>query len=238
MPTALITGASRGLGLGLAEVLVADHWLVHACCRNPEAADRLKMLKTESEGRLIVHTLDVLDHSSIEALANSLVGQPIDALLNVAGYYGTPGLTEPGGLQEFGNQDFDDWIKIYRTNVIGPMKMCEVFIENVAASERRIMISLSSEIGSIAENDFGKMYAYRASKAALNAIMKSMSVDLSQKGVVAVPLHPGWVRTDMGGPEAPCDVQTSVAGMKKVIDEISLKHSGKFMVYNGSELSW
>jgi NAD(P)-dependent dehydrogenase (short-subunit alcohol dehydrogenase family) len=238
MSTVLITGANRGLGFGLAEVYAADGWTVLACCRTPESAKDLKALAEASKGHVTIHQVDVADHASIDALAASLKGQPIDVLINVAGYYGKKIVTEPGGLQEFGTSDYDEWDKIFRINVFSPMKVSEALIENIEAGEHKKLITLSSILGSIGGNDMGKMYPYRASKAAVNAIMRSMSFDLKDKGIIAIPLHPGWVRTAMGGPEADIDTEESVKGMKNLIDGLTSADAGRFMAYDGSSLPW
>ena len=238
MPTALITGANRGLGFGLTELYAADGWNVIACTRAPEKADALQKLAAGSKGKVTIKKLDVEDHASIDALAKDLKGQPIDLLLNVAGYYGKRIVSEPGGLGIFGESDFAEWDRINRVNVIGPMKVAETFVENVAASGQKKIVSLSSIIGSIGGNDSGHMYAYRASKAALNSVMKAMSLDLKARGITAIPLHPGWVRTDMGGPNADISPEESVTGMKKVIDRLTPADSGKFLTYSGETLPW
>ena len=238
MSTVLITGANRGLGFGLVDVYAADGWTVLACCRSPQSATDLMALRDSSQGKVSIHQVDVADHASIDALADSLKGQPIDVLLNVAGYYGKKIVTEPGGLQEFGTSDYDEWDKIFRINTYSPMKMSEALIENVAASEHKKLITLSSILGSIGGNHVANMYPYRASKAAVNAIMRSMSIDLKDRGVTAIALHPGWVRTAMGGPKADIDADESVKGMKKVIDGLTPADAGRFMAYDGSELPW
>lgn len=238
MPSVLITGANRGLGLGLLKLYAAEGWRVYACSRDPAKANALNDLAAKSGGKVSVHKLDVEDHGSIDALAGQLKGQPIDVLLNVAGYFGSAIVSQPGGMQPFGSSDFKEWEKICRINVMGPMKVCEAFIENVTASEQKKIVTLSSVLGSIGGNQVGKMYPYRASKAAVNAMMKSMSIDLAPRGIIAIPLHPGWVRTDMGGPTADLDIATSVGGMKNVIDRLKPTDTGKFMAYDGSTLPW
>jgi NAD(P)-dependent dehydrogenase (short-subunit alcohol dehydrogenase family) len=224
--------------MGLTRLYSADGWRVLACTRNPESAPELKGLAAQSGGRVTLHKLDVENHASIEALAREVNGEPIDLLLNVAGWYGSKIVSDPGGLGKFGESDFAEWERIYRINVIGPMKMAETFADNVARSGQKKIVTLSSIIGSIGGNTNGMMYGYRASKAAVNAIMKAMAIDLKARGIIAVPLHPGWVRTDMGGPNADIDPETSVTGMKKVIDGLTPADSGKFLVYDGSTLPW
>ncbi len=238
MPTALITGANRGLGFGLTELYAADGWNVIACAREPEKATALQKLAASGKGKVTVKKLDIEDHASIEALAKELKGQPIDLLLNVAGFYGKRIVSDPGGLGAFGESDYAEWDRINRINVLGPMKIAEAFVENVAASGQKKIVSLSSIIGSIGGNPGGHMYAYRSSKAALNAVMKAMSVDLKDRGITAIPIHPGWVRTDMGGPNADLSPEESVTGMKKVIDGLTPADSGKFLTYSGETLPW
>lgn len=143
MATALITGANRGLGLGLTKLYMDDGYRVFACCRNPGGADDLNGLAAQSGGRLTVHQVDMEDHASIDALAADLKDQAIDVLLNVAGYYGKHIVTEPGGLQEFGTSDYNEWDKIFRINISGPMKVSEALIENVAASEQKKLVTIS-----------------------------------------------------------------------------------------------
>jgi len=238
MPNVLITGANRGLGLGLTQLYLADGWQVRACCRFPAEALELQELLEGSEDRLSIHLLDLENLKTVEAIKDTIGDDPIDVLLNVAGYYGPIVVSDPGGLQVFGTTDYDVFEKTFRVNVIGPMKMCETFVENVAFSDHKKMITISSIAGSIGENKSGKLYPYRASKVALNAIMKSMSIELKNREIIAAPLHPGWVRTDMGGPLADIDADTSVAGIKSVIDGMTMAHSGRYLVYDGSELPW
>lgn len=242
MPTLLITGANRGLGLGLLKLYAADGWRVLACCRDPARATELAALAASSGGRVTMHRVDMEDLASIDALGASLKNVPIDVLVNMAGYYGTRIMTEPGGLQEFGTSDYADWRKIHAINVIAVMRMCEVLVENVAASTRKVIVNLSSIAGSIGTIKTGSMggrlYAYRASKAALNMITRAMAEDLRPRGITAVPLHPGWVKTDMGGPQAQLDVATSVGGMKRVIDGLTIAKTGQYWVYDGSTLPW
>jgi len=238
MPTLLMTGANRGLGLGLLKLFAADGWRIYACARAPEKSKALADLAAASSGKITLHALDIENHASIDALAQQLRGTPVDVLLNVAGFYGAKINSEPGGLGKFGESDFPEWEKIYRINTIGPMKVAEAFVENVAASQRKVIVSLTSVIGSIGGNPSGMMYGNRASKAALNAVMKALSIDLQARGITAIPLHPGWVKTDMGGPNADIELDESVTGMKRVIDGLTIAQTGKFLAYDGSELPW
>ena len=123
-------------------------------------------------------------------------------------------------------------------NTLGPLRVSEAFVDHVAESERKLIVTLTSGMGSIADNTSGGAFAYRSSKAAANAVMKSMSVDLKRHGIIALPMHPGWARTDMGGPKAPVEPVESVAGMRRVIAALAPEDAGRFLQYDGTELPW
>ncbi len=232
MPTVLVTGASRGLGLEFARQYDADGWDVLACARTPERAAGLQALAGASSGRVAIHALDVADFTGIDSLARRLQGVPIDVLVNNAGTMGPRG----GGA---GSSDFAEWDHIFRLNAFAPLKMAEAFTGNVARSTQKRIVSISTVMASMARNHMGGFYAYRASKAALNAIMVSLAIDLGRRhGIIAATLHPGWVRTDMGGSRAEIDAQTSVEGMRRVIAGLDPEQAGRFWAYDGSELPW
>lgn len=232
MPSVLITGANRGLGLEFAKQYGEADWLVMACCRDPEKARELKALAEAFQGRLSVHPLDVRLPESVSTLAGALRGQPLDILLNNAGIYGDE------RHDDFGRIDYDRWAETFSVNVMGPMRMAEAFLDNVSRSQRKIIACVSSRMGSVADNTSGGSYLYRSSKAALNAIVKSLSVDLREKGITVVALHPGWVSTDMGGPNAPTRPQESIQGLRKVLEGLKVADSGKFLSHDGSEVPW
>lgn len=239
MPNVLVTGANRGLGLEFARQYAADGWRVIACAREPSAATELTALADRSGGRVEVRGLDVTDHAAVESLASALAGTPLDLLLNNAGTMGHDRFAEKGmEAQRFGATDYDDWIEMLRVNVLAPMKLAECFVEHVAASEQRRIVTLTSMMGSNGQNRVGGFYAYRSSKAAANAVMRSMGLDLRGRGIVALPLHPGWVRTGIGGPRAELDVATSVTGLRQVIAGLTLEDAGRFYQWDGRELPW
>lgn len=221
MPTVLITGASRGIGREFARQYEAAGWRVIATCRDPS--------KYDLEGE--VFPLDVTDPDSVAALHRDLYGESIDLLINNAGIYGPRGL-------DLGNLDYDAWEEVLRTNLLGPMRIAETFAHHLEKSEKKKMVFISSKVGSITDNSSGGSYIYRSSKAALNMAVKSLSLDISGKGVICLLLHPGWVQTDMGGASAPVDAATSVAGMRAVIDRAGAADSGRFFNYDGKELPW
>lgn len=240
MPTVLITGASRGLGLEFVRQYSARGWRVLAGARNPDAATALTTLRGTAGPGVEIHPLDLMDHASIDRLATQLRGVPIDVLVNSAGTMGRGDFATEGlGFGRFGHSNFEDWADVFRLNVMGPMKMAEAFVDHVADSAGKKIVTLTSILGSIEKNRIGSLYAYRASKAAVNAIMRSMSIDLAKShGIAATAIHPGWVRTDMGGPRADIDAETSIAGMIRVIDALTIESAGRYWMYDGSELPW
>jgi len=230
MPVILLTGANRGLGLELAHQYAKDNWRVIACCRDPENAHNLKQLATDMP-QLTLHMLDVQNADHLQSLADSFKEQPIDILLNNAGVYGQKDAY-------FGNTDSDRWLNTFKINTIAPMKIMEAFVDNVAASEIRIIASMSSKMGSIADNSSGGSYVYRSSKSALNMVMASAAIDLQPRGITSVILHPGWVRTDMGGPNGEMSVEESVTAMRRTLAGITAKDNGCFFEIDGSIIPW
>jgi NAD(P)-dependent dehydrogenase (short-subunit alcohol dehydrogenase family) len=229
MPTVFITGANRGLGLEMARQYVADGWRVLACCREPGKAEALRAL---GDGRGVeIHALDVSDHNQVDDLAGRLGGTAIDLLINNAGVLG--GYDH----QDFADIDYDIWQDVLRVNLLAPVKVVAAFIDHVAASERKTIAFLSSQLGSIA-NAGGGYYIYGTSKAALNMAVKSMAIDLKPRGITVVATHPGHVQTDMGGADAPITPATSVSGLRRVFDSLKPADSGRFLRYDGVELPW
>ncbi|MBF0269378.1 MAG: SDR family oxidoreductase [Alphaproteobacteria bacterium] len=225
MPTVFITGSNRGLGLEFARQYAHAGWRVIATCRDPGCSAKLSGLPGVE-----IHALDVTDYGWIKVLADKLKDKPIDLMLCNAAQF--------GGDQEFGAVDVDDFAETLNVNVIAPMMLAQAFRPHVAASQGRVMAFLSSRMGSIADNASGGFYIYRASKAALNALVKSLSVDLESSGIVSLALHPGWVKTDMGGEAAPLSPGESISGLRKVLGQVTSQHSGKFLSYNGEEIPW
>jgi NAD(P)-dependent dehydrogenase (short-subunit alcohol dehydrogenase family) len=235
--TVLVTGAARGLGLEFARQYLAAGWRVLACARDTGRSSLADLAAREGEA-LEVFSLDVRDLDSISNLAASLHGISIDVLLNVAGTMGQDGVSDDYIGMGFGHTSYTDWDDVLRTNVFGPMRLVESLIESVAASRERKIVNLTSVLGSIGSNGLGGLYAYRSSKAALNAITRSMAVDMLPYDITVIALHPGWVRTDMGGANAQVDPVDSVGGMRAVISGVSRNDSGRFLSWNGSEIPW
>ena len=227
--TVLITGANRGIGLALVEAYLKDNWNVIACCRNPLLADHLEELNSQYD-TLNIRELDVTNYDNAKALAAQFADKPIQLLINNAGYYGPKGVA-------LGHTDVDEWRKVFEINTIAPMKIAEAFYNSVKAGEG-IIANMSSAMGSMAENGSGGAYIYRSSKAALNAITKSMSMDGKEDGVKAIALHPGWVQTEMGGSNALIGTSESANGLKSLLDNFSEENNGGFYDCKGRNLAW
>ena len=228
--TLLVTGSNRGIGLELVRQYAEAGWRVHAGCRHPDQAGELRAL-ADTHPDVHIHELDVTNHTQITGLARTLKGEAIDLLFNNAGTYGQDDAA-------FGNTDEVRWLQAMRINVIGPMKMMEVFADAVAASQHRIIASLTSKMGSMADNGSGGSYVYRSSKAALNAVLKSAAIDLRPRGIRVAILHPGWVKTDMGGPHAEISTTESVTAMRGILARMRLQDSGTFYDIDGSIIPW
>tara|TARA_A100001037_G_scaffold304877_1_gene343150 strand:+ start:834 stop:1499 length:666 start_codon:yes stop_codon:yes gene_type:complete len=221
MPTVLVTGASRGIGREFVLQYRKAGWRVIATCRDPEGAG----LKNSD-----AFELDVSDPVSIKNVANILAGDPIDLLINNAGIH----LAKHAN---FGNLDYDAWDEVMWINVLAPLRVAECFAPHVALSDRKQMVFVSSIMGSI-ENNSGGMPIYRSSKAALNQAVRSVAPELRSKGITSLLIHPGWVRTDMGGPNAAIDAQTSVRGMRETIEGLTLAMAGTYVNYDGNPIPW
>ncbi len=227
--TVLITGANRGIGLALVEAYLNDSWNVIACCRNPLLADHLEEL-SEKAGTLTILELDVTNYKNVAALATKLTGQPIHLLINNAGYYGPKGVP-------FGQTDVEEWRKVFEINSIAPMKVIEAFYQNIKLA-KGVIANMSSAMGSMSENSSGGAYIYRSSKAALNALTKSIALDGKVDGVKSIALHPGWVQTDMGGPNALIGATESANGIKEILDNMTDNQNGSFYDCKGRHLAW
>ena len=230
MPSILITGANRGIGLELTRSFLEHNWKIFACCRTPESADELNRL---ASGNNDVHILrlDVTDEAQISRVAGELRNEPLDILFNNAGVKGPQ-------AQNFGNTNVDEYLEVFRTNALAPLKMAEAFVEQVAASDRKILACMGTLMGSLKDNTSGGFYAYRSSKAALHMIVRGLAADLSARGILSVVFHPGWVRTHMGGEEAPLSVEESAAGLTRVLLDMAPENNGCFYDYRGVELPW
>lgn len=228
MSTVLITGTNRGIGLELTKQYAEAGWDVLACCREPKTATMLNALAA-NHSNIHIYALDVSNFNQIDALAQQLNHIAIDLLINNAGVY------PEGNLSQ---SDVENWLNGFMINSIAPLKMAMAFRPHIAKSQLKKLATLSSKMGSIDDNTSGGSYMYRSTKTAVNSVMKSLSIDLREHGIAVVTLHPGWVETDMGGPNALINTQTSVAGLRKVIEHLNLANTGKFIAYDGKEIAW
>lgn len=233
MPTVLITGTNRGLGFEFVRQYALEGWDVIACCRQPTQAPRLNAIAAASDGRVRVEKLDVLDGDAMDTLGRQFRGQPIDVLINNAGIIGP----RRGPGQGFGNMHYGEWMKVLATNTFAPMKMSEVLVEQVAASDQKKIVMISSTTGSNKEAS-GSSYAYASSKAAVNMVMTTMAKDLKERGIIVASLCPGHVKTDMGGADADVEPGDSITGMRQRIAELTMKRTGSFTRYNGEKIGW
>lgn len=226
--TLFITGANRGIGLEYVRQYAVEGWHVIACCRAPAQANALQQL-AKQHSNIEICALDIADFEQIETLGRKLIDQPIQLLINNAGIYPD---------SSFRNIDYAKWMDAFKVNTMSTLKLAEVFIPQLVKAGNAKLVAMTSKMGSIDDNTSGGEYLYRSSKTALNMVMKSLSLDLNKYGVSVAVLHPGWVKTDMGGPNGLIDAETSVQGLRNVIDMLSLDNSGKFYAYDGKEIAW
>lgn len=222
--TVLITGATRGLGRALAQQYAAAGWRVIACGRSG---------LPPVDGGILSETLDVADPASIADLTRRLEGVAIDVLINNAGIRG-----DTGGLQTLETGDF---LEVMRINTLGPLLVTRALLPNLRSGNRKIIANISSRAGSIAEgtlDDDDGDYAYRCSKAALNMATVKLAQDLRAEDIAVLSLHPGWVKTDMGGEEAVIQVADSATGLRGIINKATLDDTGSFRAFDGRPISW
>ncbi len=229
--TLLLTGANRGLGLEFARQYAAAGWHVHAACRSPAEAGDLLQLAADSSGRIEVHGIDVADTAGVRAAAAKLADVPVDLLINNAG------VGSPKG-QKLGSLDYAAWARVLDVNTLGPMRVTEAFLPNLERGSGKTVVTITSKMGSLDDNSSGGSYAYRSSKSAVNMVVKSLSIDLAPRGITCIVVHPGWVRTDMGGPSGLISPEQSVAGIRKVVAGLSSADAGKFFNYDGKPIPW
>ncbi len=232
-PTVLISGSSRGIGLEITRRYAEKGWRVIATCRTPANANALQEI-ADKHANVSIDRLDVTDFEQIDALADKYADTPIDVLLNNAGISGAR------EAQQFGEFDFPVFNEVMAVNVIGPLRMSEAFIDNVAASEQKKIINITSGQGSITRN-FGGQYFYRASKSALNMVMRTLSIELKKKGITVGLLSPGFVRTDFtNGLDFPMMIspEESAEAVVALIDNYTFDDTGTYVRNTGEPIPW
>lgn len=225
-----ITGANRGIGLELTRQYLAAGQKVFASARDP-STEGLSRLTERYPDNLKIVMLDVTDESNIQTVAGSIEGTSIDLLINNAGLFHSK-------HEDFSSLNPDTWIEEFRVNSIAPFLVTRALKSNLANANSSVVGMISSKMGSMGDNQSGGSYSYRSSKAALNAVSVSLANDLSDLDISVVALHPGWVQTDMGGPNGLIDVETSATGLKAILDKAGTAESGKFYDYSGKQLPW
>jgi NAD(P)-dependent dehydrogenase (short-subunit alcohol dehydrogenase family) len=222
--TVLITGANRGIGLELSRQYAAAGWQVIGTARRPDDAEALRETGAE------VVQLDVTDPQSVDGLARGLDGRPLDLLINNAGILPLMWTLEEVDIEQFN--------RILAVNTVGPVRVTKALLPNLRTGELKTVVNVTSNLGSIGENNDGGFYGYRESKAALNMFTRSIAADLGSEGFTCIVMHPGWVKTDMGGTSAPVEVEDSAAGIRRVIDSLTPNDNGTFWTFEGDQMAW
>ncbi len=228
MANVAITGAARGIGFALVKDYAENGDRVFALCRDPAKADALNAYAAASNGRVTVHAMDVADDASVKAGAASTGSDQIDVLLNVAG------ITGPLG-PDLESSDWPAWLETFNVMTMGPLRVLQAFLPRMKAGAK--VVSVTSQLAA-STWPYGGYYAYAASKAGLNRMMRSIAIDLKERGIVVGVVHPGYVQTDMGGPDAEITPAESAAGIRKVTAEWALDRTGDFLKWNGETHPW
>ena len=232
MNTVLITGSNKGIGLEMVKIYLDQGRSVIACCRNPAGAEALQALAAAND-KLRVEAVEVGDPSSVVALKERLGDTPIDILLNNAGTAGPA--PEKQSTQDI---DFDGYLDTFKVNTLAPLHILQQFRTNLAAGTDPKAVTITSQMGAISFEFINMMYAYCASKAAVNKIMRMIGDDMKQDGIAVQLIHPGWVKTDMGGPGADLEPIESAQGIVDTISKITLDDSTAFHKWNGEVHGW
>lgn len=226
MPTVVITGANRGLGLEFAKQYQADGWKVMACCRSPETATELGALNVS------IHPLDLLDVEAIENFAKTLGEEPVDLLINNAAIH------DRSLVEGFSGIEADRWIEGFKVNVMGPTLMTQALLENLSKAENPVAATIGSQQGCLSLYETGGIYLYRTTKAAAHAAAVIMANDLKSRNIPYVCLRPGHTKTDMGGSDAPYEIDDSVTHLRRVLAQVDMSQSGCFLDRSGDNIPW
>ena len=228
METVVISGANRGIGLELTRRFAANNCRVFAGCRVPKQATQLSELSKDTD--IDIRTLDVTSGDDVEALRAELDGQTVDILINNAGIMGSQ-------RQTVSDMDYDSWLKAFEVNTLAPFRLATALKPSISRSSNPRIVTISSQMGSLNRKSKGS-FAYRSSKAAVNKVMQVLAAELEADDIIVCPVHPGWVRTDMGGPEAEISVGESADGLFSLINNLTKDQSGRFWTWEGKEHDW
>ena len=231
----LITGSNRGIGFGLVrQYLQQSGTFIFATCRDPDHADNLSNLAASYPDRIQIAELDVTDDSTIEQVSRLVKRKTdcIDVLINNAG------INPPRDEQSLASITPEMMERVYRVNTVGPLVVTRTFVEFLRAAETPKLVMISSQLGSLTRAHSGRSYAYCASKAALNMVMRLMAAELTEYGITTITMHPGWVKTDMGGDHARLSIEESARGVISVIENMTNTDNGEFINWNGERLPW
>lgn len=232
MKRIFITGASRGIGLELARQCLQRGDQVFASCRQPDSADGLQQLKSTNPDRLTILQLDVTNQSEVESVAEQVSAEidHLDILFNNAG------VLKSG--EQIGNLNSDSLLKVLHVNSVGPVMVAQSLLDLLKAGKAGKIVNVTSQLGSISRKRSGGRYSYDGSKAALNMFSRTLAFDVIDDGIITIVIHPGWVRTDMGGRGAFIGVEESAAGILNVTEKLTKKDVGRFLAWDGAEIPW
>ena len=236
MPTVMVTGANRGIGYEHVAQYAQKKWKVIACTRQPEKAIDLLQLQDKYGANFIIEELEVTNHNQVDGLSQKHSNTAIDIFINNAGTGGPEGMPGAMDYQKIDNMNYQIWRDILEVNLLAPFKVATSFHKQISISDKKTLIMMSSDLGSVSQNTFGGLYSYRASKSGLNIVAKGMSNEW--KDIIVVALAPGWCRTYLGGAEAEIDPIDSVADQQKMFESLTESDSGKFLDRFGNEIPW
>jgi NAD(P)-dependent dehydrogenase (short-subunit alcohol dehydrogenase family) len=221
----IVTGANRGIGLELVRQLIARGDKVEAACRRPDEALELRATGAR------VHAVDVSDGASVAAFAASIGDAPIDLVINNAGVYGAPRQR----LQDF---DFEAATHTFEINALGALRVSQAFLPHLRRGHGKKLAHISSILGAVGNTNAPDNLAYRMSKAALNMVSRSIAFELHDDHILSIVVHPGWVRTDMGGPNAPTTASEAARAILAQIDAATFADTGEFIDTQGARCGW
>ena len=236
MSTVMVTGANRGIGYEHVAQYAQKKWKVIACTRQPEKAIDLLQLQDKYGANFIIEELEVTNHNQVDDLSQKYSNTAIDILINNAGTGGPDGMPGAMDYQKIDNMNYQIWRDILEVNLLAPFKVATSFHKQISISDKKTLIMMSSDLGSVSQNTFGGLYSYRASKSGLNIVAKGMSNEW--KDIIVVALAPGWCRTYLGGAEAEIDPMDSVEDQQKMFESLTESDSGKFLDRFGNEVPW